>query len=54
MQLERALRVAGVMAVGFGDVGVAVQAQDADRQASSDAMTRGAFLVLTRDLFPVR
>ena len=33
-QLERALRVAGVVTVGGGDVGVAVQAQQADGQAA--------------------
>ena len=33
-QLERALRVAGVVAVGGGDAGVAVQAQQADGQAA--------------------
>src|SRR5579875_1589337 len=33
-QLERPLWVAGVVAVGGGDVGMAVQAQDADRQAA--------------------
>jgi hypothetical protein len=34
-QLERALRVAGVVPVGGGDVGVAVQAQEADGQVAS-------------------
>ena len=33
-QLDRALRVAGVVAVGGGDVRVAVQAQYADGQAA--------------------
>ena len=33
-QFERPLGVAGVMAVGGGDIRVAVQAQDADRQAA--------------------
>jgi hypothetical protein len=38
------------MAVGGGDVRVAVQAQDADGKLRSDAITRGAFPVLTSDL----
>ena len=33
-QRERALRVAGVVAVGGGDVGVAVDAEQADGQAA--------------------
>ena len=33
-QLERPLRVAGVVAVGGGDVDVAVQAQEADGQTA--------------------
>jgi hypothetical protein len=33
-QPERALRVSGVMAVGGGDVGMPVQAQQADGQAT--------------------
>jgi hypothetical protein len=40
-----------VVTVGGGDVGMAVQAEQADGQAMrSDAMTRGAFPVLTSDL----
>ena len=51
LKLERPLRVAGVVAVGSGDVDVAVQAQKADGQTTrSDAITRGAFPVLTSDL----
>jgi hypothetical protein len=38
------------VAVGGGDVGVAVQAQEADGRLRSDAITRGAFSVLTSDL----
>jgi hypothetical protein len=39
------------MAVGGGDVRVAIQAQDGDGQATgSVAITRGAFPVLTSDL----
>jgi hypothetical protein len=50
-QLDRALRVAGVVAVGGGYVRVAVQAQQADGQSTgSEAITRGAFPVLTSDL----
>jgi len=40
-----------MVAVGGGDVGLAVQAQEADGKATgSDAITRGAFPVLTSDL----
>jgi hypothetical protein len=40
------------MAVGGGDVGLAVQAEQADGQAAtgSEAITRGAIPVLTSDL----
>jgi hypothetical protein len=38
------------MPVGGGDVIVAVQSQEADRQLRSDAVTRGAFPVLTMEL----
>ena len=39
-----------MVAVGGGDVVVPAQSQEADGQAEGDAMTRGAFPVLTRDL----
>jgi hypothetical protein len=39
-----------VVAVGGGYVRVAIDAQQADGQLRSDAMTRGAFPVLTSDL----
>ena len=44
------MRISGVVAVGGSDVGVAVDAEQADGQAACDAITRGAFPVLTRDL----
>jgi hypothetical protein len=39
-----------MVAVGGGDVDVAVQAEQADGQAGRVAITRGAFPVLTSDL----
>jgi hypothetical protein len=49
-QRERALRVAGMMAAGGGDVRVAVQRSTLMAKLRSEAITRGAFPVLTSDL----